>query len=1555
MNRRHSRFWLSAVLSALAIFLATGPALAYLSPSNPAVLTADPDQIKYMDPSYQGDFTATPDQNYQIGPGSIPDYLTNPNWAYSPPLRKFVDKLAPLGCDQTNNLGQCVPVAVPDIVTYPGSDYYEIEIVQFHEQMHSDLPAGTAATTMRGYHQINAGTDTSTCSDPVLGLPGACTEANNTDTSVANAGPHHLGPIIVTQKDRPVRIKFVNNLPTGEAGKLFVPVDTSIMGAGPFEIDYDPVTKEMTPLTTGDFTQNRALLHLHGGRTPWISDGTPHQWITPAGETTDYPTGVSTNNVPDMPDPGPGASTYYYTNQQSSRLMFYHDHSWGITRLGVYVGGAAGYIIRDDTEQALIDAAILPGVQSDGTTTSLGGEIPLIFEDRTFVDPNTIAATDPTWKWGTAPVNDGQTMTPVLGDLWWPHVYMPAQNPYDFTGIAPMGRWAYGPYFWPATNNHFQPIPNPYYAADCADTNANPFYCGCDPADDTTPGSLGGFCQPPYMPSSPNPSWGAEAFMDTPTINGTAYPVLEVEPKAYRFRILNAAHDRFYNLQMYKAVADPGHVDVTPPTPDLTGFTATTSPYVGAQTLASLTEVPMLPATDVATSSTGATRPDTWPADGRPGGVPDWGMAGPPWIMIGSEGGFLPQPVEIPSHPIIWNADVTTFNAGNVNGGSLIVGPAERVDVVVDFSQYAGQELIVYNDAPAPWPALDPHYDYYTGAPDNRDMGGTNTTPIGIGPNTRTVMKIKVAASGADPAYDVAALKAEFAPSTSTTEIGVGVFQSSQDTIIAGQGDMNPTGDPALYEAFQHDGVPFDAYVNAYEPSAGTFKKTWPNWGIAQINDTQVSFYNPESASIVTAPLEKKAIQDEQGETFDEFGRMRAGLGLTVANPAAGQVNFVVQTFSDPSTEILEENGIQVWKITHNGVDTHPVHFHLFDVQVLNRVGWDGFLRLPDPTEMGWKDTVRISPLEDTIVAIRPITPALPFGIPESVRPLNPATTLDDPTHLSLVDPITGQAWLEPNLNRFMNFDWEYVWHCHILSHEENDMMRPMSFQFVEGLPPAPTNLTATVVGNGDIQLNWVDPTPVDFVTKANFGNPANEVRFLIERFSAGTWEPLGTALANATTFTDTTAAAGTNYSYRVYGVNATDIGQPMGQLAPGAISNTAPITAPQVILTTPLTGSNYLESAIINMSASVAPSITSVEFFAGATSLGTDNSAPFTFAWAGATAGSYDITAVGTDGVDTFISPAVTVNVVTPATGVTLIPNLASPQAAPATVTFTAQGSGSSGNQYEYQFWFKGPSTGNAWQVVRNYSTTATWTWNSDSTEAGWNYISVYTRALGSTSQVEAVKSISYKIISGSPATAVTLTPDLPSPQTAPATVTFTAQGSGSSGNQYEYQFWLKGPSTGNAWQVVKNYSTTATWTWNADSLAAGTNYISVYTRALGSTSQVEAVKSISYKIISGSPATAVTLTPDLPSPQTAPATVTFTAQGSGSSGNQYEYQFWLKGPSTGNAWQVVRNYSTTATWTWNADSLAAGSNYISVYARALGSTSQAESLSFMLFTINP
>lgn len=39
----------------------------------------------------------------------------------------------------------------------------------------------------------------------------------------------------------------------------------------------------------------------------------------------------------------------------------------------------------------------------------------------------------------------------------------------------------------------------------------------------------------------------------------------------------------------------------------------------------------------------------------------------------------------------------------------------------------------------------------------------------------------------------------------------------------------------------------------------------------------------------------------------------------------------------------------RIWKITHNGVDTHLIHFHLFEVQLING---DGFIRLPDANEL---------------------------------------------------------------------------------------------------------------------------------------------------------------------------------------------------------------------------------------------------------------------------------------------------------------------------------------------------------------------------------------------------------------------------------------------------------------------------------------------------------------------------------------------------------------------------------------------------------------------------
>ncbi len=63
--------------------------------------------------------------------------------------------------------------------------------------------------------------------------------------------------------------------------------------------------------------------------------------------------------------------------------------------------------------------------------------------------------------------------------------------------------------------------------------------------------------------------------------------------------------------------------------------------------------------------------------------------------------------------------------------------------MVVDFSQFRGKTLILYNDAPAAFPARVPGYDYYTGGPDMSPAGAPTTLP-GYGPNTRTIMQVKV-------------------------------------------------------------------------------------------------------------------------------------------------------------------------------------------------------------------------------------------------------------------------------------------------------------------------------------------------------------------------------------------------------------------------------------------------------------------------------------------------------------------------------------------------------------------------------------------------------------------------------------------------------------------------------------------------------------------------------------------------------------------------------------------------------------------------------------------
>ena len=972
------------------------------------------------------------------GPGGGTYYANSPSGGASgTALRKFVDSLPGLGPKNKNNLGSYIPIATPITGTagVPNDgDYYEIGLVEYSQKMHSDLPK---KTKLRGYVDLN----------PVF-----------LNKSTAQNRAQYLGPVIIAQKDRPVRLKFTNMLPTGTAGNLFIPVDTTLMGAGmgPLTAAGAPCDPTAVGAACASYTQNRATIHLHGGNSPWISDGTPHQWTVPAGEVTPYKKGVGARDVPDMPASGDGNLTFYWTNQQSGRFLFYHDHSFGITRLNVYAGEAAGYLITDPIEEGLINNGTLPNICAGGSTAACEYRygIPLVIQDKTFV-PQNIAVQDAKWtnpSWG------------AYGDLWLPHVYEINQDPTNPAGANPFGRWDYGPWFWP-------PI-------------------AVDPAKATLP----------------EPSTTPEAFHDTMMVNGTAYPYLTVEPKPYRFRILNADNDRTLNLSLFYAdPTDPSgkEVKMVPAGPNPT-FPAGPFPAVA-----------------------------NWPTDGRAGGVPDPTTIGPKMIQIGTESGLLPYPVVHPNQPTNYDYNRRNIVVLNVLEKNLFLGPAERGDVIIDFSSVPpGSNIILYNDGPAPTPAFDTRYDYYTGNLDQTAGGGAPSTLRGYGPNTRTIMQFRVAGTPSAP-FNLTNLQAALPVA----------FKNSQPAPV----------------------VPEPTFPVASGGNA-------PNEQYAKIQDYSMTFTPIGGTIPTTIPFQPKAIQ----ELWDPYGRMNATLGVELPFTTGRNQTTIPMGYAEPATERIVDGHIQMWKITHNGVDTHPVHFHMFDVQVINRVGWDGAIRPPDDNELGWKETVRMNPLEDIVVALRPKAQTLPFTLTNSVRaidPTLPATALIATTDIS-TNPTVGVAATVPNvpLANPLGYDYgyEYVWHCHILGHEENDFMRPVIFSVSTTQAPQPTLLNAylggaTVPGKAvfiaayanpfvnKVVLQWTDNAPLD--------TPSY---FLVERDSGGGFQPLTTISYLAgypPIYTDASVASGATYSYRVKAQNA---------FLDSLYSNTATVTTP---VWTPATG----------------------------------------------------------------------------------------------------------------------------------------------------------------------------------------------------------------------------------------------------------------------------------------------------------------------------------------------------------------------------------------------
>lgn len=177
------------------------------------------------------------------------------------------------------------PMPIPTVVTpttvFTDHDYYAMSIVETSHTFHSQLPAGK----VWGYNGM---------------FP---------------------GPTFVAQRNRPVRVNWLNDLrntgadepPIPLRSTHYLPVDSCLHGMNPT----DP--------------RPRTVVHLHGGLTDPFSDGAPESAFPPGSSSGDY----------------------WYANRQRGATLWYHDHALGMTRLNVYMGLAGFYILHDPAEDAL--------------------------------------------------------------------------------------------------------------------------------------------------------------------------------------------------------------------------------------------------------------------------------------------------------------------------------------------------------------------------------------------------------------------------------------------------------------------------------------------------------------------------------------------------------------------------------------------------------------------------------------------------------------------------------------------------------------------------------------------------------------------------------------------------------------------------------------------------------------------------------------------------------------------------------------------------------------------------------------------------------------------------------------------------------------------------------------------------------------------------------------------------------------------------------------------------------------------------------------------------
>jgi FtsP/CotA-like multicopper oxidase with cupredoxin domain len=219
-----------------------------------------------------------------------------------------------------------------------------------------------------------------------------------------------------------------------------------------------------------------------------------------------------------------------------------------------------------------------------------------------------------------------------------------------------------------------------------------------------------------------------------------------------------------------------------------------------------------------------------------------------------------------------------------------------------------------------------------------------------------------------------------------------------------------------------------------------------------------------------------------------------------------------------PATEIARVGATEVWEIANTTMDTHPIHLHLVQFRLLSRraykssdyralalsvdylppvapyitAGSTAMGRSPRPQEAAWKDTVLMHPGEVTRILVK-------------FAPQEAAAT--------------------PGVNGFgfdPTADPGYVWHCHILEHEENDMMRPLLVS--NSYAGRPTSISARRTRSS--LHTWQSVRLYGSLTPGELGD---SIAIQVKRPGSTTWAALKTVYAG----TSRGSTAGWSYTYK--------------------------------------------------------------------------------------------------------------------------------------------------------------------------------------------------------------------------------------------------------------------------------------------------------------------------------------------------------------------------------------------------------------------------------------